>query len=33
MVAEARAYEPRTLRRVIFGVYGTEAETAFRSAL
>jgi O-acetyl-ADP-ribose deacetylase (regulator of RNase III) len=33
MVAEVRPYEPRTLRRVIFAVYGTEAETAFRSAL
>jgi O-acetyl-ADP-ribose deacetylase (regulator of RNase III) len=33
MVGAARSYEPRTLRRVVFAVYGTEAETAFRSAL
>ena len=33
MVAEARAYEPQSLRRVVFAVYGTEAEAAFRNAL
>ena len=33
MVAEARAHEPRSLRRVIFAVYGAEAEDAFSSAL
>ncbi len=33
MVEAVRSYEARTLRRVVFAVYGTEAETAFRSAL
>jgi O-acetyl-ADP-ribose deacetylase (regulator of RNase III) len=33
MVAKARAYEPRSLRRVVFAVYGADAEAAFRSAL
>ena len=33
MVAEARAYEPRSLRRVVFAVYGADAEAAFRNAL
>ena len=33
MVAAVRAYEPRTLRRVVFAVYGAEAEAAFRNAL
>lgn len=33
MVEEARAFEPASVRRVVFAVYGTEAETAFRSAL
>ena len=33
MVAAVRAHEPSTLRRVIFAVYGTEAEAAFRNAL
>lgn len=33
MVAEARAYEARSLRRVVFAVYGADAEAAFRSAL
>jgi O-acetyl-ADP-ribose deacetylase (regulator of RNase III) len=33
MVAEARAYEPRSLRRVVFAVFGAEAERAFASAL
>jgi O-acetyl-ADP-ribose deacetylase len=33
MVAEARAFEGRALRRVVFAVYGAGAEAAFRSAL
>lgn len=35
MVAEVRAYEPRarTLGRVVFAVYGADAEAAFRNAL
>jgi len=33
MVAEARAYEPRALRRVVFAVYGAEAAAAFNSAV
>jgi O-acetyl-ADP-ribose deacetylase len=33
MVAEARAYDPAGLERVIFAVYGDEAEQAFRAAL
>lgn len=33
MVEEARAFEPSTLRRVVFAVYGDAAERAFRSAL
>ena len=33
MVAEARAYEPRSLERVVFAVYGDEAEAAFAGAL
>lgn len=33
MAAAARAYEPRTLRRVVFAVFGEEAEGAFRAAL
>jgi O-acetyl-ADP-ribose deacetylase (regulator of RNase III) len=33
MVAEARAYEPRTLERVVFSVFGDEAESAFADAL
>ena len=33
MVAEARAFEGGTLRRVVFAVYGAAAEAAFRSAL
>jgi O-acetyl-ADP-ribose deacetylase (regulator of RNase III) len=33
MVREARAYEPRSLERVIFAVFGDEAEETFRSAL
>jgi O-acetyl-ADP-ribose deacetylase (regulator of RNase III) len=33
MVAEARAHEPRNLRRVVFAVYGADAGAAFRTAL
>jgi O-acetyl-ADP-ribose deacetylase len=33
MVAEARAFEPRSLERVVFAVFGREAEDAFRGAL
>jgi hypothetical protein len=33
MVAAARAHEPRSLERVVFAVYGPEAELAFREAL
>ena len=33
MVAAVRDYEPRTLQRVVFAVYGAEAETAFRNVL
>ena len=33
MVAEARAYEPSSLERLVFAVYGEEAETAFRAAV
>jgi O-acetyl-ADP-ribose deacetylase len=33
MVAEARAFEPRALERVLFAVYGEQAELAFRAAL
>jgi O-acetyl-ADP-ribose deacetylase (regulator of RNase III) len=33
MVAEAAAFEGRALRRVVFAVYGADAEAAFRSAL
>lgn len=33
MVAEARSYEPRSLRRVVFAVYGPEAARAFRAAV
>ena len=33
MVAEARAYEPSSLERLVFAVYGEEAETAFRGAV
>jgi O-acetyl-ADP-ribose deacetylase (regulator of RNase III) len=33
MVAAARAYEPRTLRRVVFAVFGAEAAAAFSSAV
>ena len=33
MVGEARAYEPAGLERVVFAVYGDDAEAAFRTAL
>ena len=33
MVGEARAYEPRTLERVVFAVFGDEARRAFEEAL
>ena len=33
MVREARGFEPRSLDRVVFAVYGVDAEEAFRAAL
>jgi O-acetyl-ADP-ribose deacetylase (regulator of RNase III) len=33
MIREARAFEPVTLERVIFAVYGADAAKAFRAAL
>jgi O-acetyl-ADP-ribose deacetylase (regulator of RNase III) len=33
MVREARGYEPERLERVVFAVFGDEAEEAFRAAL
>jgi O-acetyl-ADP-ribose deacetylase len=33
MVGEARAYEPRSLERVVFAVYGEDASRAFEDAL
>ena len=33
MVKEARSFEPRTVERVLFAVYGASAEDAFRTAL
>jgi O-acetyl-ADP-ribose deacetylase len=33
MVETARAYEPATLRRVVFAVFGDDAKTAFETAL
>ena len=33
LVREVRAYEPASLERVVFAVYGDEAEAAFRRAL
>jgi len=33
MVGEAQAFEPRSLRRVVFAVFGDEAERTFRAAL
>jgi hypothetical protein len=33
MVGAVRAYEPSGLERVVFAVYGDDAEEAFRAAL
>jgi O-acetyl-ADP-ribose deacetylase len=33
MVGAARSFEPRTLRRVVFAVFGVEARTAFEKAV
>jgi O-acetyl-ADP-ribose deacetylase len=33
MVGEARAFEPRSLDRIVFAVFGPEAERAFQQAL
>jgi O-acetyl-ADP-ribose deacetylase (regulator of RNase III) len=33
MVGEARAFAPRSLERIVFAVYGADAEQAFRTAL
>jgi O-acetyl-ADP-ribose deacetylase (regulator of RNase III) len=33
MVAAARAFEPRTVERVVFAVFGSEAREAFEAAL
>ncbi len=33
MVRVARAYEPESLERVVFAVFGDEAASAFRTAL
>ena len=33
MVAEVSRYEPQSLRRIVFAVFGTDAEAAFRAAL
>jgi O-acetyl-ADP-ribose deacetylase len=33
MVAEARAFGPRSLERVVFAVFGAEAERTFRTAV
>ena len=33
MVGEARVYEPRSLERVVFAVYGDDARRAFEDAL
>jgi O-acetyl-ADP-ribose deacetylase (regulator of RNase III) len=33
MVAEARRFEPSSLRRVVFAVFGDEARRAFEAAL
>jgi O-acetyl-ADP-ribose deacetylase (regulator of RNase III) len=33
MVAEARSFEPKSLERVVFAVFGAEAEAAFQRAL
>jgi O-acetyl-ADP-ribose deacetylase (regulator of RNase III) len=33
MVAEARAFEPKSVERVLFAVYGAEAERVFSDAV
>ena len=33
MVAEARSYEPRTVPRIVFAVFGVEARQAFEGAV
>jgi hypothetical protein len=33
MVGEARSHDAASLERVVFAVYGAEAEEAFRAAL
>jgi O-acetyl-ADP-ribose deacetylase len=33
MVAEARSFEPKSLERVVFAVFGEEAKAAFRAAV
>jgi O-acetyl-ADP-ribose deacetylase (regulator of RNase III) len=33
MVAEASAFQPETLERVVFAVFGNEARDAFETAL
>jgi O-acetyl-ADP-ribose deacetylase (regulator of RNase III) len=33
MVTEARAFEPENLERVVFAVFGHDAESAFRAAV
>jgi O-acetyl-ADP-ribose deacetylase (regulator of RNase III) len=33
MVSETRVFEPRSLERVVFAVWGEEAEQAFRRAV
>jgi hypothetical protein len=33
MVREAQSYEPKSLERVVFAVFGDEAEQAFSAAL
>jgi O-acetyl-ADP-ribose deacetylase (regulator of RNase III) len=33
MVAEARSFEPKSLERVVFAVFGEEAERTFRAAV
>jgi hypothetical protein len=33
MVAAARSFEPQTLERVLFAVFGAEAAAAFAAAL
>jgi hypothetical protein len=33
MVSEARAFEPRSLERLVFAVFGADAERVFTHAL